>query len=85
MAEECASCGGVFATLAELVAHVQRVHGAITPKERPAVRPEACTPDMECALCGSRFPDREALVRHVVRPHYRSNQTARKSPAYTYA
>ena len=85
MAEECASCGGTFATPAELVTHVKKVHGGIAPKDSLAMNPESHTPGFVCALCGARFPTPGALARHNVRPHYRGNPAVHRTPAYSHA
>jgi uncharacterized C2H2 Zn-finger protein len=82
VAEECASCGGTFANPAELVVHVRKVHGEVTPRESLAMNPESHTPGLVCAFCGARFPNREALARHNIRPHFRSNDSTRKDAAF---
>jgi uncharacterized C2H2 Zn-finger protein len=83
VAEECADCGATFANPAELVAHVKKAHGTINPAESLAMNPESHTPGLVCALCGIRFPNREALARHSLRPHYRTNESPRRSPTYS--
>jgi len=84
MAEECAECGGWFASPTALVIHVKEAHSVIHGDQSLALNPESHTPGLVCALCGKRFRSREALMRHNFSPHYISNRTRRKTPAFSY-
>jgi len=82
MAEECADCGGSFASPAELMEHIKRKHGELKPKETLAMNPESERAGLVCALCGVRLRDKEALARHNVSPHYRTNRPLPPTPTY---
>ncbi|MGA8302274.1 MAG: C2H2-type zinc finger protein [Thermoplasmata archaeon] len=80
MAEECASCGGYFASPSELLAHTKKAHPTHDSSESLAMNPESLEPGLVCALCGVRFRDSEALARHNVSPHPPTNRSGRKTP-----
>jgi Zinc finger, C2H2 type len=82
VAESCPDCGVSLGSPAELVAHVKTVHGGVNPEETLAMNPESLRRGLVCALCGLRFPNREAIARHNLSPHYRTNSSIRRSPAY---
>jgi hypothetical protein len=82
VAEVCPDCGGSFSSPAELVIHIKSAHSGVNPKETLAMNPEAHRRGLVCALCGLRFPNRESLARHNLSPHYRTNRSIRRSPAY---
>jgi hypothetical protein len=72
MSEECADCGAVFASPAELVRHMNEAHAGGDAKASLAMNPESGIPGYECLLCGARFARKEELAAHNLRPHYRS-------------
>jgi len=79
MAEECADCGAMLATPAELVQHMKEALGGGNAKASLPMNPEAERPGLVCALCGGRFGDRQSLARHNLSPHYRSNRPQDRS------
>ncbi|HEV2165856.1 MAG TPA: C2H2-type zinc finger protein [Thermoplasmata archaeon] len=82
MAEECADCGASFASPADLVAHMKKVHAGGDPKASLGMNPESRTPGLECSICGARFATAEALAAHNLKPH---PSAARNGPAVPFS
>ncbi|KAL3142485.1 hypothetical protein ABBQ38_002812 [Trebouxia sp. C0009 RCD-2024] len=62
LAEQCPQCGLGFASVQELIVHVDVAH---QQGKRPLARGQADS----CPHCGKTFPDAVALVRHVEHSH----------------
>ncbi|KAL3152341.1 hypothetical protein ABBQ32_001405 [Trebouxia sp. C0010 RCD-2024] len=62
LAEKCPQCGVGFASVQELIVHVDVVH---QQGKRPSARGQADS----CPHCGKTFPDAVALVHHVEHTH----------------
>jgi hypothetical protein len=69
MAQECADCGATFGSPAELVEHMNTVHGGGDAEASLEMNPEASRAGVMCALCGKRFATGRALARHNLQPH----------------
>jgi Zinc finger, C2H2 type len=74
MAELCASCGGYFASPADLMTHIKKAHRWEDPRVSLAQNPASRTPGVTCGLCGLTFSTPERLASHALRPHPRSRQ-----------
>jgi uncharacterized C2H2 Zn-finger protein len=82
MAEECADCGAMFSSPAELVAHMNEAHSGGNARQSMAMNPEAEKAGLVCALCGKRFSDKQSLAKHNLSPHFRSNSPRAQVSAY---
>jgi uncharacterized C2H2 Zn-finger protein len=69
MAEECADCGASFASMADLVQHMNEAHPGGDPSASLAMNPEAERAGLACGLCGARFRTRKELAAHNAMGH----------------
>ncbi|MCI4372059.1 MAG: C2H2-type zinc finger protein [Thermoplasmata archaeon] len=72
MSEECSTCGAMFASPVDLVAHMGAAHQHEDPTASNALNPEAERPGYVCGLCGERFATPALLAAHnLSRPERR--------------